>query len=182
MPAAADTDVVVDQTQRIQSFRTTPDGHSARPDGASPVTAAHGQASSARPFDLHEASTGELVSQAAGQISTLVRTELALAKAELMERGKKLGVGGAMLATAALFGMISFGLVIALIVAVLDIDWPLWLAVLVPLLALGVLTLTLAGLGIRRLRAGASTPQAANSVRDDIRSVKQAIQEGRHGS
>src|SRR5690606_9126891 len=156
-PHSADTGVVVDQsTQRIQSFRTTPDGGGRRLDGPSPVTAAHGQATSAGPYDLHDASTGELVGQAAGQISTLVRTELALAKAELIERGKKLGIGGGMLAAAALFSLFSLGLVIALIVAVLDIDWPLWLAVLVPLLALGVLTLTLAGLGIRRLRAGAS--------------------------
>lgn len=144
------------------------------------MTAAHGQAG--RPYDQHEASTGELVTQAANQISALVRAELALGKAELIEKGKKLGVGGGMLATAALLGLFSFGLTIALIVAVLDIDWPLWLAMLVPLLALGVLMLTLVGLGVRRLRAGASPPQAANSVRDDIRSVKQAIHERRHGS
>lgn len=122
------------------------------------------------------------MSQAAGQITTLVRSELALGKAELMEKGKKLGLGGGMLAAAGLFGFFSLGLLITLFVVVLDRDWPLWLAVLVPLLVLGVITLGLAGLGISRLRAGASPPQAADSVRDDIRSVKQAIQEGRHGS
>ena len=132
-----------------------------------------------RGFDPQRASTAELVSQAAGQMSTLVRSELALAKAELMEKARKLGVGAGMLAAAALFGLFSFGLVIALIVAVLDIDWPLWLAILVPLLVLGLLTLTLAGLGVRRLQAGASPPQAAGSVRDDIRSMKQAIRDGR---
>ena len=134
----------------------------------------HGQG-----FDPHHASTGELVSQAAAQITTLVRSELALGKAELVEKGKKLGLGGGMLAAAGLFGLFTFGLTIALIVAVLDIDWPLWLAVLVPLLALGVLTLGLAGLGIRRLRAGASPPQAAGSVRDDIRFMKDAFRDGR---
>jgi Putative Actinobacterial Holin-X, holin superfamily III len=165
---------VVDQsTQRIQSFRTTPDGGQ-----PSPTHAAHG-AARGEGFDPHRASTGELVSQAAGQITTLVRSEMALAKAEAVEKGKKLGLGGAMLATAGLFGLFSFGLVIALIVAVLDIDWPLWLAVLVPLLALGVLTLGLAGFGISRLRAGASAPAAANSVRDDIESMKHAFRDGR---
>jgi Protein of unknown function (DUF1469). len=112
-------------------------------------------------------------------MSTLVRSELALAKAELVEKGRKLGVGAAMLAAAGVLGLFSFGLVIALIVAVLDIDWPLWLAVLVPLLVLGLITLTLAGLGIRRLRAGASAPPTADRVRDDIRSMKQAIRDGR---
>jgi hypothetical protein len=195
----ADTGHVVDQPahqNRIQSFRTAPDEGSWS-GGPSPVSAAHGQTmtrpnggqgwsgpspttqANGRGFDPQRASTAELVSQAVGQMSTLVRSELALAKAEFMEKGRKLGVGAGMLAAAALFGLTTFGMVIALIVAVLDIDWPLWLAVLVPLLVLGLLTLTLAGLGIRRLRAGASPPQAADSVRDDIRSLKQAIRDGR---
>lgn len=181
---------MVDQSaQRIQSFRTTPDGNG----GPSPVTAAHGRSyesqldghrwngGNGRGFDPHRASTGELVTQAAGQISTLVRSELALGKAELVAKGRKLGFGGGLLAAAGLFSLFSLGLLVTLFVVVLDRDWPLWLAVLVPLLVLGVLTLGLAGLGINRLRAGASAPtQAADSVRDDIRSVKDAIRDGRN--
>ena len=162
---------MVDQTERrVQSRPTTPDGNGGR----------HWNEQGA---DRHSASTGELVSQAAGQIATLVRSEIALGKAEFIAKGKKVGVGGAMLAAAGVFGLFTLGLVIAIVVAVLDIDWPLWLAVLVPLLALGVITLGLAGLGISRLRAAASQPQqAATSVRDDIRSARDAFQEGRHGS
>mgnify|MGYP001167113127 CR=1 FL=1 len=195
----ADTGHVVDQSareNRIQSFRTAPDERSWS-GGPSPVPAAHGQTMTrpgashresgpgpgahpnGRGVDLQRASTAELVSQAVGQMSTLVRSELALAKSELVEKGRKLGVGAGLLAAAAVLGLFSFGLVIALIVAVLDIDWPLWLAMLVPLLVLGLLTLTLAGLGVRRLRAAASAPQAADRVRDDIRSMKQAIRDGR---
>jgi hypothetical protein len=165
----ADTDPVVDQAeQRVQSIRTTPDGG--------------GRQWSDQGFDPHSASTGELVSQAAGQITTLVRSELALGKAELVEKGKKLGMGGGLLAAAGAFAFFTLGLIVALFVAVLDIDWPLWLAVLVPLLVLGVITLGLAALGIRRIRAGASRPQAATSIRDDFRSTAHAFQEGRHGS
>jgi hypothetical protein len=47
------------------------------------------------------ASTSDLVSQAAAQISTLVRDELALAKAELAEKGKRAGLGGGLLGGAA---------------------------------------------------------------------------------
>jgi len=150
-----------------------------RPDGGQRWSGPGPTAPDRGGFDPHRASTAELVSQAAGQMSTLVRSELALAKAELMEKGRKLGVGAGMLAAAGVLGLYAFGLVIALIVAVLDIDWPLWLAMLVPLLVLGLLTLTLAGLGIRRLRAGASAPQAPGRVRDDIQSMKQAIRDGR---
>jgi Putative Actinobacterial Holin-X, holin superfamily III len=161
---------VVDQTERRdQSFSRTQDGND-------------GRQWNEQGFDRQSASTGQLVSQAAEQITTLVRNELALGKTELTAKGKKLGLGGAMLAAAGLFGLFTFGLVVALIVAVLDIDWPLWLAALVPLLALGVITLGLVGLGIRQIRSGASAPQTTTSVRDDIHSARDAFQEGRHGS
>jgi Putative Actinobacterial Holin-X, holin superfamily III len=172
---------VADQS-RIQSFRTAPNaaesrlnGHRGNGHGPPHGNGQHGH------FDPHEASTGQLVTQAANQISTLVRTELALGKAELVERGRKLGVGGGLLAAAGLFSLYALGLLVALYVVVLDRAWPLWLAVLVALLTVGTLTLALAGFGVRRLRAGASVPnQAANSVRDDIASVKHAFHEGRN--
>jgi hypothetical protein len=132
-------------------------------------------------FDPHQASTGQLVSQAAGQIATLVRTELALGKAELVEKGRKLGLGGGLLAGAGLFSLFGLALFVTLMVVLLDLVWPLWLAVLVPLLAIGALTLGLAAMGVSRLRAGAQAPtEAAHSVRDDIQTVKHAFQEGRH--
>jgi len=51
------------------------------------------------------ASTSELVSQAAVQISTLVRDELALAKIELTEKGKRAGLGGGLFGGAAVLGL-----------------------------------------------------------------------------
>jgi hypothetical protein len=109
-----------------------------------------------------------------------VRSELALGKAELVDKGKKLGLGGGLLAAAGLFSVFTLGLLVTLFVVILDLDWPLWLAVLVPLLSIGVLTLLLAGAGINRLRKGATPPtRAADSVRDDIRSVRNAFRDGR---
>jgi hypothetical protein len=161
---------VADQS-RIQSFRTAPEDLTDRHNGHR--SNGHG--------DPHHASTRDLVNQAAGQISTLVRSELALGRAELIDKGRKLGVGGGMLATAGLLSLYALGLLIALVVVILDHDWPLWLAVLVPLLFTGALILALAGLGVQKLRSGATAPtQAATSVRDDIASVRHAFQEGRH--
>src|SRR4051812_49555301 len=66
-----------------------------------------------------DASAGELVGQAAEQISRLVRDELALAKAEMTEKGKRAGVGagllgsggvGALYGLAAVFGAVLGGL------------------------------------------------------------------------
>jgi hypothetical protein len=133
-------------------------------------------------FDPHRASTGELVTQAAGQISTLVRSELALGKSELIAKVRSLGLGGALLATAAVFSPFALALFFALVIVLLDMVWPLWLAVLVPLLAVGALILGLAGMGIMKLRRGGRPmpTEAASSLRDDIKSVRQAIHEGRH--
>lgn len=142
----------------------------------------HGNLRQQGTFDPHQATTGQLVTQAASQISTLVRSEIALGKAELMEKGRKLGLGGGMLAAAGLLSLFALALIFTLVVVLLDLVWPLWLAVLVTLLFVGALTLGLAGLGVRRIRAGAQAPtQTRDSVRDDIRSVKHAFQEGRHG-
>lgn len=171
---------------RIQSFRTAPGATEAPPNGYR--WNGHGNGHGPSPgnghgahLDPHHASTGQLITQAANQISTLVRSELALGKAELVEKGRKLGLGGGLLATAGVLSLYAFGLVIAVVVAVLDQDWSLWLAILVPLLALGALMLGLVAVGVRKLRAGASAPtQAADSVRDDIQSVRHAFQEGRH--
>ena len=175
---------------RIQSFRTAPsdapavnsngNGHGSHGRGELRAAPPYGDRSGQR-FDPHHASTGQLVTQAAAQVSALVRTEVALGKAELMEKGKRLGMGAGLLATAGVLSLYAFGLLIALIAVVLNRDWPAWLAVLVPLLALGTLTLLLAAFGISRLRSGAEVPtEATHSLRDDFESMKHAFQEGRH--
>jgi hypothetical protein len=192
----ADTDVVADQTpfnpgrDRIQSFRTAPsDSQYVSSNGNGHGSHGRGELRAAPPFgerygehfDPHHASTGQLVTQAAAQVSALVRTEIALGKAEIMEKGKRLGMGAGLLATAGLLGLYAFGLLIALVAMILDRDWPAWLAVLVPLLALGTLCLLLAAFGISRLRSGAEAPtETPNSLRDDFESVKHAFQEGRN--
>ena len=44
--------------------------------------------------------TSELVNQATAQIATLVRDELALARTELAEKGKRAGLGGGLVGAA----------------------------------------------------------------------------------
>jgi uncharacterized membrane protein YqjE len=69
-------------------------------------------------------STSELVGQAAAQISTLVRDELALAKTELAEKGKRAGLGGGLFGGAAVLALYGLGLLLALAVVLLDLVWP----------------------------------------------------------
>ena len=121
-------------------------------------------------------STSELVSQAAAQISTLVRDERALEKLEPTEKGRRAGVGGGLFGGAAVLGLL-----LALAVVLIDLVWPLWLAILV------VLVIVLAAAGVaallgKRNLAAAAPPKPSDAiagVETDVQTVKTAIREGR---
>ncbi|MCY1136542.1 phage holin family protein [Actinoplanes sp. Pm04-4] len=127
------------------------------------------------------ASTSDLVGQAAAQISTLVRDELALAKLELAEKGKRAGVGGGLFGGAAVLGLYGLGLLLALAVVLLDLIWPLWVAILVVLVVVLAAAGIAALLGRKKLQSAAPPlPQdAIAGTQADVRTVKDAVREGR---
>ncbi|MFD1364102.1 phage holin family protein [Actinoplanes sichuanensis] len=129
------------------------------------------------------ASTADLVSQAAAQISTLVRDELALAKLELAEKGKRAGVGGGLLGGSAVLGWFGLALLVTLAVVLLDLVWPLWLAVLVVMVVVFAAAAVAALLGRQKLKA--ATPpvpgDAVAGVQADVQTIKTAARRGRHG-
>jgi uncharacterized membrane protein YqjE len=128
------------------------------------------------------ASTADLMSQAAAQISTLVRDELTLAKAELAEKGKRAGVGGGLFGGAAVLAWFGIGLLLTLATVALDLAWPLWLAVLVVMVVVFTAAGIAALLGRKQLaKAGPLVPQdTIASVETDMQTVKNAAQRGRH--
>jgi hypothetical protein len=109
-----------------------------------------------------------LLSDLAGETSTLVRQEIALFKAELNESLARIGVGAAALAAG---GVIAFSGWLALVAAaILGLSYVLapWLAALI----IGVVVIALgAGLalfGKSRLKADALVPRRTlNSLRED---------------
>ncbi|UAC01195.1 phage holin family protein [Dactylosporangium vinaceum] len=130
----------------------------------------------------HEAaSTAELVKRAAEQISTLVRDELALAKVELVEKGKRAGVGGGLFGAAAVLAWFGVGLLLTLLVVLLDLVWPLWLAVLVVLVVVLAAAGVAALLGRKQLQQAVPPvpQQAVSGVQQDVNTVKAAVREGR---
>nr|BFE59058.1 phage holin family protein [Dactylosporangium thailandense] len=132
---------------------------------------------------VDDAPTAELVRRAAEQISTLVRDELALAKVELVEKGRRAGIGGGLFGAAAVLAWFAVGLLLTLLVVLLDLVWPLWLAVLVVLVAVLAAAGIAALLGKREL-AQAAPPvpqQAVDGVHADVDTVKAAVREGRRG-
>jgi hypothetical protein len=109
-----------------------------------------------------------LLSDLAGETSTLVRQEIALFKAELSEKLTRMGVGAAALAAG---GVIAFSAWLALLAAaILGLSHVLapWLSALI----VGVLVLAIgAGLAVfgkSRLNADALVPRRTlNSLRED---------------
>jgi uncharacterized membrane protein YqjE len=127
------------------------------------------------------ASTADLMSQAAAQVSTLVRDELALAKLELTEKGKRAGLGGGLFGGAAVLGLYGLGLLLALAVVLLDLVWPLWLAVLVVMVVVFAAAGVAALVGKQKLKA-ATPPVPTDAIagtQADVQTVKQAVREGR---
>jgi len=127
------------------------------------------------------ASTSELVSQAAVQISTLVRDELALAKIELTEKGKRAGLGGGLFGGAAVLGLYGLGLLVTLAVVLLDLVVALWLAVLIVMVVVFAAAGIAALLGRKKLQAAVPPvpTDAVAGAKTDVQTVKNAVREGR---
>lgn len=164
--------------ERITSVSPTTNGHTSTAhtsNGARVSTGAHSSPTAAH------ASTADLMSDAAAQISRLVHDELALAKLEMQTKAKQMGLAGGLLGAALVLARVGFVLAWVLLIVALANVWPWWLAVLVPMIGAFVVAGVLALVGRSRLKA-ASAPvptEASQSVRTDLRTAQEAIHEGR---
>lgn len=131
------------------------------------------------PPDLSDRSAGELVKRATEQISALVRDEMRLARAELVEKGKHAGLGAGMFGLGGALALYGLAVLIAAAVLGLAEAVPAWAAALI----VGVLLLAAAGIlaltGKKQLKQAAPpVPSAAlSSVKDDIHAVQTAVGE-----
>lgn len=128
-----------------------------------------------------DASTAELVQLAAEQISRLVRDELALARAELTDKGRHAGIGVGLFGGGGALGLYGIGALIAATVLLLAEAVPAWLAALIVAVALFAVAGVLALLGSRQVRqAVPPMPEdAAASVRADVQTVASAVRRER---
>jgi hypothetical protein len=129
---------------------------------------------------VRDRSTAELVKDLSRDTGLLVRQEIALAKAEMAEKGKRAGAGVGMLAGAAVAGLLMLGVLTAFLVLALDGAMPAWAAALVVTLLWGVVAGALVYFGREALRAiGSPMPeQTMESVREDIEWLKERKRSG----
>ena len=124
--------------------------------------------------DKRNASTAELVKELSREVSQLVREEIALAKAEMTEKGKQAGIGAGMLSGAAVLGLAAVGGSMAFLILVLDSWMPGWLAALIVTVVYAAAAAVLALRGRERIRH--ATPpvptQTIESVKEDVQWAK----------
>jgi MFS family permease len=127
--------------------------------------------------DLREAGVGELLKQLTQETSTLVRQEIALAKAELAEKGKRAGIGAGLMAAAAVLGLAALGALVAFFILVLAEAMAAWGAALIVTGALAVVAGVLALVGLKQLRK--ATPpvpeETVESVKEDVEWAKSQL-------
>ncbi|WP_371581135.1 phage holin family protein [Streptomyces sp. NBC_01314] len=119
-------------------------------------------------------SVGELVGQATEQLSLLVRQELALAKEELTEKGRRAGRGGGLLGAAGAVAYVGFMTLAAAGVGALSLVLDVWAAALIVMAVLFVIAAVLAAVGRAQLRR-ATPPKpelALGSVKADVDEIK----------
>jgi len=129
------------------------------------------------PNPAAEASTGELVRRLSTQLSDLVRHELALARVELTEKGKRAGIGAGLAGAAGVVALYGGGALVAAAIAALALVMSVWLAALL----VGVVLLVVAGilglLGRSQIRRAAPPvpEEAVANVRRDVETVRDGV-------
>ncbi len=124
--------------------------------------------------DLREQSMGTLFKQLSDDLSTLVHQELALARAEMTEKGKRAGLGIGMFGGAGLLGLLAALSLTACVIAALATQMQVWVAALIVtvIYAAGAAGLALQG----KQRVAEATPpipeQTVETVKEDVQWAK----------
>lgn len=121
---------------------------------------------------------GELVAGITESAATLVRHEIALAKAEIQEKAAKAGIGIGLFVAAGLVAFFAVATLVTTLVLAFATFLPPWLAALVVTVLLLVVAGLLVLVGKKALDAGSPpTPdKAIASVKEDLAAVRAATE------
>ena len=128
-----------------------------------------------------EASIADLARRLSDQTTELVQKEIELAKAELSQKGKRIGIGAGMFGGAGLVGAYALGALTAAAILALATAIDGWLAALIVGLVYAAIAGVLALTGKGQVKAG--TPpvpeQTVESVKGDVAVAKRRAKAGR---
>ena len=120
--------------------------------------------------DARDRPVGELLRELSQETSLLVRQELALAKAEMQEKGKDAGLGAGLLGGAGITALVALIALMLTVLFALDTAMDTWLAALITTVLFAAVAGIEAVLGRNRLqKAGPPVPeQTTDSVKEDV--------------
>ena len=126
-------------------------------------------------------SLGDLLSDLTRDMTTLLRQEIALAKAEISAKGSQLssglvtaGIGGGILFAAAL--VLLYAVVYSVMVLFARMDWPVWIAPWLVGIVVAVVGYIMLQKGISTVKAQNLAPvRTAESVRKDAEVVREHL-------
>ena len=131
--------------------------------------------------DLREESMGALFKQLSDDLSTLMRQELRLARAEMTEKGRKAGLGIGMFGGAGVVTFLALQALTACLVALLATAMDVWIAALI------ITVVYAAGAGVLALtgkqQVSAATPpvpeQTTETLKEDVQWAKTQLPSGK---
>ena len=120
-----------------------------------------------------ERTLGQLVADATHDLSTIVRSEIALAKAEITTDAKKAGTGAGLLVGAAFVAVLGLIFLFHTLANVLDLWLPLWAGYLITAGLLFLVAAVLGLVGKRSLSKVKGKPErTVKNVQDTIETIK----------
>lgn len=123
--------------------------------------------------DLRDSSIGDLLRQLSEETSTLVKQELALARAEIEQQGKRAGKGAGMLGGAGVAGLLTLGALTATLIGVLDTAMAFWPAALIVTVIWAAIAGVLALQGRNEIQqATPPAPQTVDTIKEDVQWAK----------
>ena len=104
---------------------------------------------------------GQLVVDATRDVEGLVRSEIALAKAEVQQGVAIMGKGAGLLAAAGVVALLAVGFVLTTLAYVIAIWLPVWAGFLIVGVVLLIVTGILAAIGVKALKSARPAPERA---------------------
>jgi len=123
-----------------------------------------------------ERSIGELFSELAGETSTLIRQEVALAQVEITQKASKAGKNVGYLAVGGFVGYAGLLAIIAGVILAMANFMPAWLAAIIVGAIIGVVSYVLVSSALTELRNMEMAPtETVETIKEDARWLKNQV-------
>jgi uncharacterized membrane protein YqjE len=108
-----------------------------------------------------------------GNVQEIIRSEVRLAKTEVTEELRKLGLASILLVVGALLLIFSTLFLLLAVVYALSAVVPAWAAALIVGAGVGVIAALCCGLGVKRFKVVRAAPKTTESVKENVEWAKQ---------